>query len=485
MPCDRESNLVLSVDREGFITRVNDDFETIIGYKKNEVLFENFSDFIASPEEKERWVNFFAGDYDSSTLDEFEISIQSKDGTIIPVVWNGFAVKKPESCGLDRLGLVGTIGFVDTSNIKTSMKTSAHTQKRQSNKSTSETKKHISKQDGTKKNRARNKQPSDYIQKVEPKNDKQKNKTKSNKKRKGLPKIKVNKSKFKDTKKSKKQAIKDKSKSELVEELKRLKKERDDLKNKYQETNEKTDISSSMTTLKNIKSFTRLKTQFILDCVGVNKKRKEFHQMMEELNSKKQTLLEQQASIDAEKNEFQEKANELYTWRKKLEQLEGEIEKRRQYLQKQEQFAHQQLNEALKQQMKTRSCSVGKKTSNPYHSEGGQTRFQTIDDFFDNISDSAVVLHRGKIKKANEKFLNLLEYDSKEIVEKSFIDFISPSGIEGVEKHYLDQLKGVDASVYRTVFLSKHGMEIPVEISTIVGNFNGERVEMAKISPSQ
>ena len=52
-----------------------------------------------------------------------------------------------------------------------------------------------------------------------------------------------------------------------------------------------------------------------------------------------------------------------------------------------------------------------------------------------------------------------------EILEKSLFDFIVSEGCPGVEKFYLNRLKGEDVSVYETVLLTKDNNTIPVEVN--------------------
>ena len=113
MPCEKKHSYVVSIDKSGVITRINDEFEGLIGYKKNEVLSKPFTKLIPSNEYRERWDRFFDYTHDQFPLDDFDLPILTKNGSIIPIVWNGFAVKEPESYDIEKIGLVGTLALTD------------------------------------------------------------------------------------------------------------------------------------------------------------------------------------------------------------------------------------------------------------------------------------------------------------------------------------------------------------------------------------
>ena len=73
----------------------------------------------------------------------------------------------------------------------------------------------------------------------------------------------------------------------------------------------------------------------------------------------------------------------------------------------------------------------------------------------------------------------MLGYSEKELVGKHLVDFVGPTGLSGVEQHYMNRLKGVDDASYSTVFLSKDENEIPVNVHVKNGDFHGERAEIA------
>jgi PAS domain S-box-containing protein len=103
-------------------------------------------------------------------------------------------------------------------------------------------------------------------------------------------------------------------------------------------------------------------------------------------------------------------------------------------------------------------------------------------EILDKIPQSAAIVQRGILKQVNSSFISLLGYTLNEVVEKSFFDFITPDGLAGVEKYYLDRLKGESVSTYKTVFLTKDNNKIPVEVSIKQTMYNGEKAEIVIIT---
>jgi PAS domain S-box-containing protein len=101
------------------------------------------------------------------------------------------------------------------------------------------------------------------------------------------------------------------------------------------------------------------------------------------------------------------------------------------------------------------------------------------DDLFESLTVEAVVLQRGRIKKVNSLFQQLVGYSEKDIIGKHLVDFVGPSGLAGVEQHYVNRLKGVDDISYDTVFLTDQEREIPVHVKVKTGEFQGQRAEIA------
>jgi len=265
----------------------------------------------------------------------------------------------------------------------------------------------------------------------------------------------------------------------LRKKIKQLQKENEQL----QKQNGKLEknIESAELKKEKIKGFFNEKFRFIRDSVGIKKKREEFHQMMHQLNQRKQRLEQLETDMVLEKKEFKQKIEEFISWREKLERLEQEIEKRRQFLSDQENYLNQQYDKVLSHEL-TQPANYTKASDEKESNEKDRIDDQGIlekDDLFNSLSVEAAVLQRGRIKKANKLFANMLGYSEDELIGKHLVDFVGPNGLSGVEQHYMNRLKGVDDASYQTVFLSKSEDEIPVKVHVKNGDFQGERAEIA------
>jgi hypothetical protein len=67
----------------------------------------------------------------------------------------------------------------------------------------------------------------------------------------------------------------------------------------------------------------------------------------------------------------------------------------------------------------------------------------------------------------------------EELIEKSLLDFVVQEGLSGIEKYYLNRLKGEAASSFETVFLTKDDNKLTVEVSIRPTIFDGETADVA------
>lgn len=256
-----------------------------------------------------------------------------------------------------------------------------------------------------------------------------------------------------------------------------LKKENDQLKK--QNTLLEKKLKDAELKREEFKSFFNDRLRFIRDSVGIAKKREEFKQMMHQLTDRKQKLEQLETDMVLEKKEFKQKIEEFVTWREKLETLEQEIEKRRQFLSEQERFLNEQYDKVLSHEL-SQPASYIKKVEEEHDSEEPEYDSGLIEkeDLFNSLTVEAAVLQRGRIKKINTLFAEMLGFSEKDLIGKHLVDFVTPLGLEGVEHHYMNRLKGVDDSSYQTVFLSKTKDEIPVKVNIKNTDFHGERAEI-------
>ena len=204
----------------------------------------------------------------------------------------------------------------------------------------------------------------------------------------------------------------------------------------------------------------------ISDMVGGKKKREEFERIMKELEDKRILLDERETQLTNEKRSMNERRNEFLTWREKLEFLEDELKKR------EDELSNKQ--EELKQAILTGS-------NKPINEIVTTEDIIDYPDFLNHLSESAIVLQRGILRQVNDSFLNLLGYNSGELLDKSIFDFVDPEGFQGVESYYLKRIKGENISTYETIFLTKDNYKITVELSNRPTTFNGDKAEIAVI----
>lgn len=228
-----------------------------------------------------------------------------------------------------------------------------------------------------------------------------------------------------------------------------------------------------------LKKFFNTNFRFVKDSIGITKRREEFQSMMQQLSEQEKKMKKHEMDMILEKKKFKQKIEEFITWRKKLEQLEQEIEKRRNFLSEQEAFLNNQYDKVLSYEL----MQPASYTENPINAEEYKSTEESgifeKEDLFNALTVEAVMLQRGRIKKANKLFAQMLGYSEEDLVGKHLVDFVSPNGLAGVEQHYMNRLKGVDDPSYKTVFLSKNEDEIVVKVHVKTTDFQGERVEIA------
>jgi PAS domain S-box-containing protein len=228
-----------------------------------------------------------------------------------------------------------------------------------------------------------------------------------------------------------------------------------------------------------IKEFFNSTFRFVRDSIGIKKKREEFQSMMQQLNERKKKLETLETDMVLEKKEFKQKIEEFVTWREKLEKLEQEIEKRRQFLTEQEKFLNEQYDKVLSHELMQPASYTQPPENTEEKPSTDEPGILEKDDLFNALTIEAAVLQRGRIKKANKLFAQMLGYSEDELVGKHLVDFVGPNGLAGVEQHYMNRLKGVDDSSYKTVFLSKNEDEVAVKVHVKTSDFQGERAEIA------
>jgi len=250
--------------------------------------------------------------------------------------------------------------------------------------------------------------------------------------------------------------------SDSKNELEKLEIENQFLKdeNQYLKKNLKKYLSRySKTNSDDNKDFFGRSVYRISDVFGGKKKKEELEALMHDLDEREEYLNNLEKKLMEDRKKIKQQKISFINWRKNLENLEGDIESRKKWLDNKE----ESLN------------IVSGKKEDIYHGEKDIDTHQVIE----NISDCAAIIQRGILKQVNDSFIDLIGYNSSDIVDKSLFDFIVPEGLDGVEEYYKNRLKGADISFYETVLLTKDNQKINVEISIRPTIFNGDKADIA------
>lgn len=223
----------------------------------------------------------------------------------------------------------------------------------------------------------------------------------------------------------------------------------------YKEILDNTVKQSNIIVNKSLYSFSEL--------YGGKKRKEEFENKLKELDEREKRLNNAEIKLLEDKKKVNEQINEFREWRERLELLEEDIENRRMDLMNQEKIL---LSDITGSDDVSVSETTKEDLKEPY-------------DVFEKITDSAAIIQRGIFKKVNDSFANLIGYNANDIINRSLFDFISPEGLIGMEKYYLNRLKGEKISNYETVILSRNNEKIDVEINSKSTFLNGEKVEIA------
>ncbi len=116
-------------------------------------------------------------------------------------------------------------------------------------------------------------------------------------------------------------------------------------------------------------------------------------------------------------------------------------------------------------------------------SDVGGSDIETIEhhNVLDKTVQCAAIIQRGILKQINDSFAELVGFETDELMNKSLFDFIAPEGLAGLEKYYLNRLKGSDSYTYGTVFSTKDNSKILVEVSIKPTIYEGKKAEIAII----
>lgn len=474
--------LLLSITLDEEIVQFNQECERVTAYPRDEVLHKKFSDILLPVEYLSQWRSLFDTIQKTRQIDEFALPLKTKQGTLIPITWNGFFIKDQQG-NLNHICLLGTStqshDSINGNNAQDSLLTNT-TYQNDSEATNEKQQNTISVTSLSGQHEEKEELPEKIIFKGEPYDDAIVQPEASSLK--SIEKIVDNTSKQID---GLSQMVKDLSgKYETINE--RLgnierKDERSEKNQKHQVNHLKLmDNGYKRVTRKNMKtspirfprnesSVTEKKPSFFSDPLGYTQQHRDLDRKIQECDHRQKDLEAFEVQLIQEKKIFDSRIEEFCQWRDKLEQLEMEIEKRRQELLKQDVVMVMQDSPISPEVITDESKVIDVVASE-------SPNFQQI---LDGIPQSAAIVQRGILKQINTTFAELIGYPVNEIVEKNFFDFIAVDGLAGVEKYYLNRLKGESTSSYTTVFSTKENEKVFVEVTVKPTIYNGEKAEIA------
>ncbi len=479
---NNEIFLIVSIDKNEKIIQFNKECERITGYTRNEALNKNFFDFLIPKRYIDIWRRMFNLARHNQEINNLKLPWFTKQKNEIIVPWSYLPVEEVES-EIGNICLVGKL-IIPTSTEKGSLL--EHKKERIEDKEaiiefikagienkTDVVDKHY--EGGYNKDeKVFNLGKKRLIFKnIVSTDTKKKFPLKIEEKKTTIPPIPiptVNEKKIEEVFKHSIESYRglDRIIKELENKNKKLEKE-----NKILEKNLKT-LKLRLSTKKKEK---KSKISTLVNPVGDEIKKEESESMIHELDERKNMLSNLEAQLIKEKVNINKQKEEFFIWRKKLEELEDEIENRRKELVENERALNDRIvsssnliNNDKLIESNDRLISDTKKdeVTDEYHK------------IFDEILESAVIVQRGILKEVNQPFLKLIGYDTKDVLlDKSLLDFVDSEGLSGIEEYYLNRLKGETVSSYETIFLTSDNRKLQVEIFTKPIVYNGEKADIA------
>jgi len=101
-------NLVISIDENGIVIKLNEKTEKILGYNKNEILNKGFFKTLIPNRYENIWKNIIASSKESKILEDHKIPLITKNGHEIMILWSIFPVKGVKG-QIQDIGLVGKL----------------------------------------------------------------------------------------------------------------------------------------------------------------------------------------------------------------------------------------------------------------------------------------------------------------------------------------------------------------------------------------
>jgi PAS domain S-box-containing protein len=188
------------------------------------------------------------------------------------------------------------------------------------------------------------------------------------------------------------------------------------------------------------------------------------------------TISQQQVqTVDQEQT--QDMLDALKKKTEKLKKLEEEIEQRRKRLVNEERRFKRELVSQT-----TDHClpSDSKKADGSHHPGATVSSLPSLrGNLLDQIQASAALIQRGMIKQINDSFLQLLGYNTKDIIDRRLLNFIAPESFGAIKQHYLARLNGEESTTYEAVLLTKDNVKKTVKVHSKTFLVGKEKTELA------
>lgn len=102
------NDLILTINQDGNILKLNEECERVSGYNKNDVLNKNFFDILIPKRYIQQWKKVIDRVRENKLIDDFSLPLLTNNGHEIMIFWSSFPVKDTDGI-VEDIGLVGEI----------------------------------------------------------------------------------------------------------------------------------------------------------------------------------------------------------------------------------------------------------------------------------------------------------------------------------------------------------------------------------------
>jgi PAS domain S-box-containing protein len=104
-----------------------------------------------------------------------------------------------------------------------------------------------------------------------------------------------------------------------------------------------------------------------------------------------------------------------------------------------------------------------------------EEKYRTL---IESSNDSIFIIKKGMIQYVNAALLRISGYDQEELIGQAFIEFVAPEERKKIQGYYLKRISGKQApDKYESKAITQSGEVIPVEVSVIPIQYEGEKAE--------